>query len=122
IGGLGGGLMGFGGIGGIIVLLLLVFGGGDFLSPSPSQNQTTPPAGNQSNYKYETAEEGELFDFVSVVLADTEDIWSEVLSEYGREYKEPTLVVYTEVVQSACGVASSQTGPFYCPEDQKLYI
>lgn len=122
-GGLGGGMLGVGGIGGVILFLLFTFLGGDGNIFGPSEQQTAPqqqtPA---SEYKYETAEESELFDYVSVVLADTEDIWTDVLKEYGQEYVEPELVVYTEVVQSACGVASSQTGPFYCPGDQKLYI
>lgn len=60
--------------------------------------------------------------FVSVVLADTEDVWNKLFSEAGSEYKEPTLVLFNNVVQSACGSASSATGPFYCPGDEKVYI
>ena len=56
--------------------------------------------------------------FVKVVLADTEDVWNSLL----EDYREPTLVMFTGGVQSACGVASSQTGPFYCSEDEKVYI
>ncbi len=117
-GGLSSGMLGFGGVGGLIMLLLFFFGGGDLFSPSDILTQPR----TESAYTYQTAEEEELFDFVSVVLADTEDIWSEIFQEYGEEYIEPELVVYTEVVESACGVAGSQTGPFYCPADQKLYI
>jgi hypothetical protein len=60
--------------------------------------------------------------FVSVVLADTEDVWNKLFSQAGSTYKEPTLVLFSNSVQSACGSASSATGPFYCPGDQKVYI
>lgn len=70
----------------------------------------------------ETEEERELADFVSVVLADTETVWHEIFGELGREYPEPTLVLYSGTVESACGVAGSSTGPFYCPADNNLYI
>src|SRR5699024_3957784 len=106
-GGIGGPLLGFGGIGGLILFLLLNFvgGGGGLFGPG---QEGAPQQGPQTNYTYETADQDELFDYVSVILADTEDIWSEVLQEYGQEYKDPDLVVYTEAVQSACGVSSSQ--------------
>ena len=78
---------------------------------------------NQQNNTYTgTTEEQEVADFVSVVLADTEVVWNEVFNEYGMDYEEPTLVLFTNSVQSACGVAGSSTGPFYCPGDQSLYI
>lgn len=70
----------------------------------------------------ETAEDKELADFVSVVLADTETVWTGIFSDLGSEYPEPTLVLYTDSVESACGVAGSSTGPFYCPADGNLYI
>ncbi|MBC8053232.1 MAG: neutral zinc metallopeptidase [Sphingobacteriaceae bacterium] len=60
--------------------------------------------------------------FVSVVLADTEDVWNKLFSDAGSDYKEPTLVLFSGSVQSACGSASSATGPFYCPGDSKVYI
>jgi predicted metalloprotease len=60
--------------------------------------------------------------FVSVVLADTEDVWREQFRQLGREYEEPTLVLFSGRVESACGLASSAVGPFYCPRDHKLYI
>lgn len=77
--------------------------------------------GNGTPY-VETAQEKELADFVSVVLADTENVWTDVFADMGAEYAEPTLVLYSGSVQSACGVAGSSTGPFYCPNDQNLYI
>ena len=60
--------------------------------------------------------------FVSVVLADTEDVWTQVFRAGGKTYDEPKLVLYSDRVNSACGLASSATGPFYCPEDQKVYL
>jgi predicted metalloprotease len=66
-----------------------------------------------------TDEEGQ---FVSVVLADTEDTWGRVFREGGKTYRDPTLVLFDDEVSSACGFASAATGPFYCPGDQKLYI
>jgi predicted metalloprotease len=60
--------------------------------------------------------------FVSVVLADTEDAWSEVFSRAGRQYQPPRLVLFTDQVSSACGFQSAAVGPFYCPGDQQVYI
>jgi hypothetical protein len=74
-----------------------------------------------SNYT-ETAEDKELAQFVSVVLAETEDVWDKIFSEQGESYRKPKLVLYNDRVESACGVAGSSTGPFYCPGDEKLYI
>jgi len=61
-------------------------------------------------------------EFVSVVLGDTEETWSRVFSAAGRQYREPVLVLFENAVQSACGSASSASGPFYCPSDQKVYL
>lgn len=114
----GPGLVG-GGIGGIIlVLVVTLLGGnpGDLLS-------SLGGAGTDTSAPYtETAEEKELAQFVSVVLAETEDVWTEVFKKEGKTYKKPTLVLYTGSVQSACGTAGAAVGPFYCPGDQKLYI
>ena len=67
-------------------------------------------------------QEQELADFVSFVLADTEDSWQVIFAAQGRNYKEPTLVLFTGRVNSACGMASAAVGPFYCPGDQQLYV
>lgn len=67
-------------------------------------------------------EEDRLADFVSVVLADTEDIWEEIFREGGGEYEKPKLILFTGQVKSACGFAKSATGPFYCPADKNVYI
>jgi predicted metalloprotease len=66
--------------------------------------------------------EQELAEFASVVLKDTEDIWNTLFSESGRTYREPTLVLFSGAVESACGYSSAATGPFYCPGDEKVYI
>lgn len=108
-----------GGIGGIAIILIVMLLGGD---PSALlQNLQTTDQSATSNYT-ETAEEKELASFVSVVLAETENVWHTIFSDLGREYVEPKLVLFNGSVQSACGVAGSSTGPFYCPGDQKLYI
>jgi predicted metalloprotease len=60
--------------------------------------------------------------FVATVLAETEDVWNGIMKSQGFEYPEPTLVLFSGAVASACGNASSASGPFYCPGDQKVYI
>lgn len=115
--GVSGGMIG-GGIGGVGLIIYLIF---TLLGGDPSVitgNNTNQPTNNYT----ETAEEQEIADFVGVVLADTEVVWNQVFTEYGMDYEEPTLVLFTDSVQSACGVAGSSTGPFYCPGDQNLYI
>lgn len=105
-----------GGIGIIILIIYTLFGG----NPGDIINNISP-GGSNTPY-VETAEDKELAEFVSVVLADTEDIWTEVLAKEGVEYRNPTLVLFTDSVQSGCGTAGSQMGPFYCSADDKLYI
>ena len=69
-----------------------------------------------------SAQEQEMTEFVSVVLADTEDVWRKIFSEYGTTYREPKLVLFRSAVNSACGYAQAATGPFYCPGDEKVYL
>ncbi len=64
----------------------------------------------------------ELADFVSVVLADTEDTWSRLFAEQGSSYRPPRLVLFTDMVESACGYGSAAVGPFYCPPDERVYV
>ena len=71
---------------------------------------------------HETTEEKELVEFVSVILADTEDTWASIFQQNGKAYKAPRLVLFRDSVDSACGMAQSAMGPFYCPRDQKVYI
>ena len=77
------------------------------------------PAQQSSEF---SEQEQQLVDFVSVVLADTEDTWQQIFREQGGTYREPTLVLFSGRVNSACGMASAAVGPFYCPRDQQLYI
>ncbi|WP_205507955.1 KPN_02809 family neutral zinc metallopeptidase [Longitalea arenae] len=115
----GGGLAVGGGIIGVIVLLVKLFLGGD-AAEIPQALPQQGPAQEMS------AEEQKLDDerasFIKVVLADTEDVWNKLFSASGESYVEPTLVLFRQSVQSACGMAGSATGPFYCPGDQKVYI
>ncbi len=108
-----------GGIGTIILVLAIYLLGGDptqvLNNMQLNDSQTTAPYQG-------TAEENELAQFVSVVLAETEDVWTELFRKEGLTYKYPKLVLYSGSVQSACGFSGVATGPFYCPGDYKLYI
>lgn len=116
-----GGLAGGGIFGVVIMIIIALFGGGDlFGGGGSSPTETTPNQTGVTETGNKT--EDEMAEFVSVVLAYTEDAWTEIFIQNNMEYVEPTLVLYTDQVQSACGVAGSQVGPFYCPADQKLYI
>jgi predicted metalloprotease len=91
------------------IVLNLMEGGGGAKTTSPS------------SYK-PTAEQQELAQFTSVVLADTEDAWNVLFQQQGLRYQEPKLVLFTDTVRSACGHAEAAMGPFYCPGDNKIYI
>lgn len=108
-----------GGIGTIVIFIVVLLMGGDPISLL--QNTQISEQQRSSNY-IESAGEKELAQFVSVVLAETENTWHEIFNEKGATYREPKLVLYSGRVESACGVAGSSTGPFYCPADEKLYI
>jgi len=107
-----------GGLGLVIIIIVALLGGnpGDFMNTIQ-----VAPTGNTVPYE-ESIEEEELSEFVSVVLADTEDVWTELFDEQGLVYQNPTLVLFSGSVESACGTASAAVGPFYCPADYKLYI
>lgn len=116
----GGGMLVGGGVIGVIVLLINMFMGGN-VDPS-ILNQL--PTGGQSRElsAEEQAADDKRAEFVKVVLQDTEDVWNSIFAQGGEDYPEPTLVLFRDAVQSGCGQASSQSGPFYCPADQKVYI
>lgn len=115
-----GGLIAGGGIGTIVIALIVYFLGGD---PSQVMNMQQQQTSQQQPLSPEQeAEQKEAAGFVKVVLADTEDVWNKLFREMNQQYQEPTLVMFTEAVQSACGNASSASGPFYCPADHKVYI
>jgi predicted metalloprotease len=107
----------------LVVGVLAIFGGKllgiDVLSLFLGGGGAT--ATGQASREF-SQQEQQLADFVSVVLADTEDTWGEVFRQQGGVYREPTLVLFSGRVNSACGLASAAVGPFYCPGDQKLYI
>ncbi len=116
------GAAGAGGIG--VVGMLVVLAVGYFFNIDISPIVGSMDQGSQSGEPRELSQqEKEIGQFVSVVLADTEEVWSKVLPEQANmAYKDPTLVLFSGAVQSACGGASAAMGPFYCPNDQKLYL
>lgn len=110
-----------GGAASIVVALLVLLLGGDpsqlGLGEEPRSVDGTGGSGAPLDPRQE-----ELKDFVSVVLADTEDTWPEVLAPVGVQYAQPRLVLFTGAVQSACGFQESAVGPFYCPPDRRVYL
>lgn len=111
-----------GGIGLLVIIVIAILLGAD---PSKLLNDSTyVDTSPSTNYDQSGASgtNDELSDFVSVVLADTEDTWRDIFQDYGGSYREPRLVLFSGAVESACGFAQSATGPFYCPRDQKVYI
>ncbi len=111
-----------GGIGVIVIALIAMYFGVD---PSVFLNQQGPPMVSTSSYTASTSENAEdqqLVEFVSVVLADTEDTWHALFQRWDKTYQEPILVLFSGAVESACGYAQAAVGPFYCPRDQKVYI
>ena len=105
-----------GGIGTIILVLAALFFG---LDPGVVLQTDAPPS---SDAPATSPGQDDVRDFVSVVLADTEDTWAELFRRMNREYRDPKLVLFTGSVQSACGIAGAAVGPFYCPGDHKLYL
>jgi len=109
-----------GGLGALALTIIVLLLGGN--PDEVMQNlQTSQPSG-QEQTRALTAEEQEMGNFVKVILADTEDVWNSVLQQEGAQYREPKLVLFTNATDSACGFAQSATGPFYCPDDEKVYI
>ena len=115
-----GGMIIGGGLGTILLLLLAMFLGINpqaFLQRQGAGNPGAPGAQQPLNPAEEEAK-----DFVSVVLADTEDVWKTLFRQIGKEYREPKLVLFSGQVRSACGYANAAVGPFYCPADQTVYL
>ena len=109
-----------GGLGTVLLLIIALIFGADprqLLEQLPAQ----PSADVQSSRPLNPEEE-ELRQFVGVVLAKSEDVWHNLFQQNGRQYREPTLVLFTDRVDSACGRAGAAVGPFYCPGDEKVYI
>jgi predicted metalloprotease len=110
-----------GGIITIIIALVVIFLGGDPREVLQVMEAQQPVTEQIADYK-PSAQEQELTEFVSVVLADTEDVWHKLFEGSGLIYREPKLVLFNGAAESACGFAQSATGPFYCPGDEKVYI
>jgi len=109
-----------GGLGAIILTLVAMYFGVD---PAVVLNQVGNSAPTQEEQSVASSpEEERLKDFVSVVLADTEDVWGALFQGSGQRYSPPKLVLFSGAVESACGFAEAAMGPFYCPADQKLYL
>jgi predicted metalloprotease len=106
-----------GGIGTVVVIVIVLLLGGD-----PSQLINGLNGGSETQQVSTSAEEAQTEQFVSVVLKDTETIWSKIFRQSNLTYHEPKLVLFRGQVESACGMASTASGPFYCPSDEKVYI
>ena len=111
-----------GGIGAIVIVLLALYFGVD---PQPFlqvMQETAAPTNQPGTELQVDAQNDPLAEFVSVVLADTEDTWHALFTQLGRQYEEPRLVLFTGMTQSSCGLGQAAMGPFYCPADKKVYI
>lgn len=111
-----------GGIGTVIIALIIILLGGnprEFLNLSQGGGQTE--ATENPDFQL-TEHQQQMGEFIAVVLGDTEDVWNEIFRQSGLEYREPRLVLFSSRIESACGLAGSASGPFYCPADEKVYI
>ena len=114
----GGGVAIGGGLIGVIFLVIKLLTGGDVSGDIQQQIQNQP----QEQTAEEKAKDDERAKFVSVVLGYTEDVWDSLFAVSGKQYVKPRLVLFRDQVESACGMASAASGPFYCPGDQEVYI
>jgi predicted metalloprotease len=110
-----------GGLGSIVILIIALLLGADSRQLLEQSRGVDPPAGTQTS-RSTSPQEDELKQFSATVLASTEDVWTEIFRQQGKNYRKPTLVLFTDQVRSACGNAGASVGPFYCPGDQKLYL
>lgn len=111
-----------GGIVGIIILLLNTFGGEDVQMLTPILEQFNQGQSAPTEQRALTAEEIAEGKFIEAILVDTEDVWAKIFQENNMQYQRPKLVLFTGGVATACGNATSASGPFYCPGDQKVYM
>lgn len=110
-----------GGVIGLIILLINMFGGSDLQNLTPVLEQFNE--GSQTTTERPlTEEEQQKGKFMRVLLADTENVWTQIFQENGMTYTNPKMVLFRSQVQTGCGAASASTGPFYCPADQKVYM
>ena len=118
--GIGGKVAVGGGLGTIVILVLALLFGAD---PQQLLEQVPDnPSSDVQSSRPINPEEEKLKEFVGVVLGKSEDVWNDLFRRNGSQYREPTLVLFTDQVRSACGSADSAVGPFYCPADEKVYI
>jgi predicted metalloprotease len=110
-----------GGVIGLIFILAKFFLGGGDVNQLQQDLQQQQPQQQEMTAEQKAADDKES-QFVRVVLADTEDVWAKILGDMGKTYTKPTLVLFRDATTSACGNASSSTGPFYCPMDHDVYI
>lgn len=109
------------GLGAVVLALIAAYFGVD--PGVVLQTAQGPGSIEEQHVPYEeSASEAKARELVSVVLADTEDTWAEIFAAAGRSYEEPRLVLFSQAVQTACGIGQSAAGPFYCPADRKVYI
>lgn len=111
-----------GGAIGIIILLINLFGGQNAQQLTPMLEQLQQGQQNEQTVQELTPEQKELGEFAATVLADTEDVWKKIFAENNLTYEEPKMVLFTSNVETACGSATSASGPFYCPADRKVYM
>jgi predicted metalloprotease len=109
-----------GGLGTLVLLLVVWMLGGNPLEVLQMLSTSTGP--EPSGVTQQETAIDERKEFAAVVLADTEDVWARLMREQGVTYRPPVLVLYRDMVQSACGLSQAASGPFYCPGDEKLYI
>lgn len=110
-----------GGIIGVIILLVNLFGGENGQMLTPVLEQFNQQSG-QTESRPLTEKELEEQKFIETILADNEDVWTKIFQENNLQFKEPGLVLFSNAVETACGNATSSSGPFYCPGDQKVYM
>ena len=111
-----------GGLIGIVLLLINLFGGEGAQNIAPILEQLQQQQSTEAPAQPLSAEDEKMGQFASTVLADTEDVWHRIFKENGMTYKEAGMVLFRGSVQSACGGATSASGPFYCPGDHKIYM
>ena len=118
----GGKIAAGGGIIGLVILLINLFGGQNGQQLSPMLEQLQQGQQSQQTTRELTAEEEKTGAFIATILADTEDVWKEIFVQNGLTYENPKMVLFTENVETGCGSATAASGPFYCPADHKVYM
>jgi predicted metalloprotease len=111
-----------GGVIGIIILLINVFGGENAQQLAPVLQQLQQGQQTEQTKQELSPAEKELGEFASTILADTEDVWKKIFEENGMTYENPKMVLFTSNVETGCGSATAASGPFYCPADRKVYM